>query len=211
MPSARSSSAVPASRLVRYPGRFGSGFGVPAPSFEALVTACAAQLEGGTVLFGHSFGAYLAYASAVRRPDAVALLVVAGAPAPARMVVPAVGDPGAAARYLDDVDPGMLAEAPSDEWREIVAETAIQDLRLLAGFDPAGYPPVRCPIVAVRGRGDPLTADATLAEWSTCTRAGFAGHTVPGGHSDYLRTPPFARWLRRAAVPARGGDGGTPA
>src|SRR5262249_44765773 len=60
----------PAAWLVKYPGRYGRDFGVPAESFDGVVRACTEQIAsrpaGHPVLFGHSFGAYVAYATAVR-------------------------------------------------------------------------------------------------------------------------------------------------
>jgi surfactin synthase thioesterase subunit len=190
---------LPDARLVRYPGRQGRDFGTPAGSFDELVRCCADQVPDGQVLAGHSFGAYVAYATALRLQEAgieVAALVVAGAVAPGRMAVPdrATGTPTEVAAYLDSVDPEMLAAAPSDEWREIVVEAAGEDLRLLRQF--AGSGAVRCPVATVRGAADPLTSDPGMGEWAEYTDGGCTPHVFPGGHSDFLRTPAFVSWLR---------------
>ncbi|MEU9980595.1 alpha/beta fold hydrolase [Streptomyces sp. NPDC050856] len=195
----------PASWLVRYPGRYGRDFGVPAASFDAVVRACAEQLAGRPagrpVLFGHSYGAYVAYATAARlEADGfeVSALITAGACAPGLLEVPegAAASPSGAAEYLESVDPGILADAPSDDWREIVAETAAQDLRLLGQFDPAAFTRLGCPVLAVRGEADPLTSDTGTAEWAHATDGAFARRSFPGGHSDFLRSPACASWLR---------------
>src|SRR3954469_21567342 len=196
---------APAAWCVRYPGRYGRDFGVPAACFEDVVLACAEQLAGRAavrpVLFGHSYGAYVAYATAVRLQDsgaAPAALVVAGASAPALLTVSeqGVGTPSEAVSYLDSVDPGLLAEAPSQEWREIVVETVIEDLRLLRQFDPGSWGRLRCPIVAVRGQADPLTTQAAIEEWRHATDAGFSARTFPGSHSDFLRSAACLSWMR---------------
>ncbi|MGW8379018.1 alpha/beta fold hydrolase [Streptomyces sp. ODS28] len=197
----------PASWAVRYPGRFGRDFGEPAASFDAVVGACVEQVTGRAdprpVLFGHSYGAYVAYASVLALAEAgieVAALVVAGAAAPALVRVPpeAAGSPEGAASYLDAVDPRLLAEAPSEDWRSVLAETAAQDLRLLGEFASAdsALARVRCPVLAVRGEHDPLAPDDAVTEWKGSTEGAFTHHTVPGGHSDFLRSPEFATWLR---------------
>jgi surfactin synthase thioesterase subunit len=146
----------------------------------------------------------VAYATALRLQDAgtpVALLAVAGAPPPGRLAVPelATRSPAAAAAYLDSVDPGALADAPSGEWREIVVETALQDLRLLRQFCDRGR--VSGPILAVRGDADPLTSDADLAGWSGATDGTLTRRTFPGGHSDFLRTAACTSWLRTTLAP----------
>lgn len=183
----------PAGFLVRYPGRFGHGSGTPADSFDAVVTACAEQLVGQAghpVLFGHSYGAYVAYATALRMRDAggVAGLVVVGADAPARLVVPpaALTD---TERYLSGVDPQALAGASSQEWRAIVVDTAAQDLRLLAQFDTATSARLKCPVLAVRGAADRLTSDDGIGEWRHYTDGGFCARVLPGEHSTVLRDP----------------------
>jgi surfactin synthase thioesterase subunit len=192
--------------LAKYPGRFGRGFGVPAESFDQVAQACAEQAisraSARPILFGHSFGAYAAYATALRleRETTAAIepsaLVVTGAAAPGHLKVAQLTTTEQAERYLERVDPGALAAAPSAEWRDIVVETTLSDLRLLSEFDASTSPRVRCPIIAIRGDADPLTTDATLAEWANSTTGAFALHPFPGGHSDFLRSADSVPRLR---------------
>ncbi|MBM9506838.1 thioesterase II family protein [Actinacidiphila acididurans] len=192
---------------VRYPGRYGRDFGVPAPSFDAVVRSCAEQIgrrnHERPVLCGHSYGAYVAYATAARLARAgtsVAALVVSGARAPELLEVPekAAASHADAAVYLDDVDPVALADAPSDEWREILVDTTLQDLRLLAGFAPPPPGPLTCPVLALRGTSDPLTSDLALTPWRDVTSGPFTQRTFPGGHTDVLHSPPCTTWLSGA-------------
>ncbi|WP_052844930.1 thioesterase II family protein [Streptomyces sp. NRRL S-31] len=189
---------------VRYPGRPGRDFGVPAGSFDAVARACAEQIlrrpAARVLLFGHSYGAYVAYATAARLREAgaeVAALLAVGAAGPGRLRVPeqAAAGPAGAAAFLDRADPGALAGAPSDDWRTVVAETAAQDLALLRGFDPATVPGLACPVLAARGAEDPLTTDDTIAAWQHTTTGPFSRRTFPGGHSDLLSAPECASWL----------------
>jgi surfactin synthase thioesterase subunit len=211
-------------RVIAYPGRFGRDFGVPAESFEAVVRACTEQITdwGLTrpVLFGHSFGAYVAYATALSLQatpaaadaatasggDAGAgggtgagagVLVVAGATAPGRLVIvdEATRSPQEAADYLRSVDPSALSNAPSDEWREIIAETVVDDMRLLREFAATSPIIVHCPIIAVRGEHDPLTTDDGIGEWKTSTDGEFTTRTFEGAHSDFLSSSDCASWL----------------
>lgn len=193
----------PEARVVKYPGRKGKDFGVPAESFDDVVTACAEQVTGRPVLFGHSFGAYVAYATASRLQEAgveIAALIVTGANAPTRLQVPsrATTTPTDTAAYLDDVDPELLAAGPSDEWREIVAETAMHDLRLLARFDTASTTKLRCPILAARGDTDDLTSNEGIQEWAQATHGMFSPHVFGGGHSDFLGSTAYTSWFREA-------------
>jgi surfactin synthase thioesterase subunit len=190
-------------RVVRYPGRVGRGFGVPAASFDDVVTACVAQVEGRPILFGHSFGAYVACATASRLEDAgtgVAALVVTGADAPARLRIPgrATTTPEDTAAYLNDVDPEVLADTPSDEWRDIVAETAMHDMRLLTGLDTTTPTELHCPVIAARGATDTLTSDDGIREWEHVTHGSFTTHVFPGGHSSFLGSTASVTWFRDA-------------
>lgn len=205
----------PAAWPARYPGRHGRDFGVPAESFDAVVRECAGQVAARSaappMLVGHSFGAYVAYATAARLREQgleVPVVVAVGANAPGRFEVPehATASPAGATAYLHRVDPSALAAAPSDDWREVVAETVMHDLRLLRQFVAASVPVVRCAVYAARGAADPLTSDAAAGNWARHTGGPFALRVFPGGHSQLLGSPDFLTWVREvqdsAAQPA---------
>ncbi|MEU9041627.1 MULTISPECIES: alpha/beta fold hydrolase [unclassified Kitasatospora] len=201
------SASGPSAWLTRYPGRLGRDFGRAAGTFEEVVRSCVAQVERRRpvrpVLVGHSFGAYVAHATARELAELgteVAALVVVGANAPALLTVP---EPPTLHRsdtvaYLEGIDPGLLPDE-GDEWREIVIDTAMQDLRLLRESTGSTVREVSCPILAVRGAEDPLTSTDGIGAWADATSGSFVSRTFPGGHSDLLDTPAFATWLREAS------------
>lgn len=209
------SAAGSDSRVMRYPGRSGRDTG-EVTSFEAIVASCADQIAGlpggQAMLFGHSYGAYLAYATAAaldQRSVDVSLLMVAGASAPDLLRVPpeATESPAAAAVYLDAVDPGRMTDA-APEWREAVAETVQQDLRVLAALRlPSPPARVSCSIVGLRGTEDPLTSDASLAGWQRFTQRDFSRRTFEGGHSDLLGDPRLAALVHEELTRKAGGIG----
>ncbi|AXI76789.1 thioesterase II family protein [Peterkaempfera bronchialis] len=198
----------PSAWLARYPGRFGRDFGQGAGTFQEVVRSCVAQVErrrpSRAVLVGHSFGAYAAHATARELEElgtVVSALVVVGATAPALLTVP---EPPTLRRsdtvaYLEGIDPDLLPDE-ADEWREIVIDTTMQDLRLLREFTTSQVREVRCPILAVRGAADPLASTSGIGAWADATSGGCTREEFPGGHSDLLRTPEFASWLREACL-----------
>ncbi len=192
----------PSARLIRYPGRFGKDFGRPAESYQDVVASCVAQLgRRGTVgcmLVGHSYGGYVAYSTAVELAEhgvEVAALVAIGAGAPSARWVPepATREQSATAAFLDDVDPGLL----SGEWRDVVIDTAMQDLRLLSGLTDADYARVRCPVFAAFGETDPLTSRESVGRWSDFTEGGVTHRVFPGGHSDLIQSPELVSWIQQ--------------
>lgn len=188
------------SRLValQYPGRDDEQPGET--SFDDLVAACAARIRepsgSGCVLLGHSFGAFVAYATASALEAAgteVAALVVVGADAPDRVTLPveAARSREATRAYLDGIGDDVLGQAPNDEWRAIVVDAAWRDLVVLAGFPGPAGEKLRCPVLAVRGRADPVTADDRMAAWADTTAGGFTSASLPGGHTDVMSSPEF--------------------
>lgn len=185
--------------IVRYPGRFGKDLGSAAGSFEEIVESCLTQVRlrepDRAVLVGHSFGAYVAYATAKKLEELgteIPALVVVGATAPGLLSVPeaATRNRSGTAAFL-----GGILDESSDDWKDIVLDTAMQDLRLLKEFDASKYGKIRCPILAARGEADPLTSASGICEWADVTIGGCIHRTFPGGHSDLLRSSEFAAWL----------------
>lgn len=191
-----------AARLVtlQYPGRSGSIQGAPAKSFDDLVAGCAARVRErfapGRVLVGHSFGAYVAYATAAALEaagTAVGALVVVGANAPDRVSVPeaAVRSREDAWEFLTGIGDDVVGPMPSEEWREVVMETAWRDLVLLSEFPGPARTRLHCPVLAVRGLDDPVAAEDRMSGWATVTDGTSALVSLPGGHSDVLAAPEF--------------------
>jgi surfactin synthase thioesterase subunit len=195
----------PSARMARYPGRFGADAGSAHRSFREVVESCATQVRrqerSRPVLVGHSFGAYVAYATARKLEELgtdVSALVVAAAAAPGLLSVPgsAIRDRSGTAAFLD----GIVDEPPS-EWGDTVLDAVVQDLRLLTEFSESAYGKVRCPILAARGEADPATSTSGIREWAGVTISWCAHKVFPGGHSDWLSSPQFASWLRHNSFP----------
>ena len=150
------------------------------------------------LLFGHSLGALLAYATAralraAGRAGPAALIVSAHRPPDLPHVDAPIHDlPDAelrdvlARRY--PAPPAELAEDP-----ELLAQlhrTLRSDLTVFETYRHAPGAPLACPIVAISGTGDPWS-EADLAGWSRCTTAACSVHLVDGGHF-YVQEHPEA-------------------
>ncbi|MFH8472606.1 thioesterase II family protein [Streptomyces sp. NPDC018000] len=151
------------------------------------------ELDGPYALFGHSFGALLAYEIAVRvsrrgLPAPRALLVSASrAPhAPVRRRVSDLDDSGLLA-WLDGFGgfPPELARYPA--YLQYALRTIRRDLALTEVYRAAGPVPVDCPLHVFGGTEDPLVSEAQLESWRDCAAADFTVRLLPGGH-DYLFT-----------------------
>lgn len=188
---------------VELPGR-GSRIDEPVPYAleplaDALLDGLCGELDLPYVLFGHSFGAVVAYelTRRIQRRD--------GLPAPSALVVSAHRAPhvplgrerltGSGDRELADWLhrhgglPGELLAHPeflSDLLRAVRADLEIAERYLLPG--PA---PVRCPLVALAGADDAVCAPAAVEPWAGYGAAPPRMRVVPGGHS-YPRTHPEA-------------------
>lgn len=160
---------------------------------DAVVDGIADEFEQPYALFGHSFGALLAYEIAVRigrrglTPPRALLVSAARAPhTPLGKRVSDLDDAGLLA-WLDGFGgfPPELARYPA--YAQYALRTVRRDLALTEAYRAAGPVPVGCPLYVFGGAGDPLVSGARLEEWRDCAGSGFTVRMLPGGH-DYLFT-----------------------
>ncbi|MBT3153773.1 thioesterase [Streptomyces sp. CHD11] len=190
------------------------------PLADALLDALRGELDLPYVLFGHSFGAVVAY-ELTRRIErqhglrAPAALVVSAHRAPhvplGRERLTGSGDRRLAA-WLHRTGglPGELLEHPEflrDLLRAVRADLEIAERYLLPG--PV---PVRCPLVVLAGADDDVCAPSAAEPWAGYGAPPPRTRVVPGGHS-YPRTHPESTLaavtgeLRRLGLPGLGAEG----
>ncbi|MEU5398222.1 alpha/beta fold hydrolase [Streptomyces sp. NPDC005963] len=203
----------------QYPGR-GARYAEELPTTIAdLAGPVAAALPGDLpedlVVLGHSMGSLVAF-EVIRR------LAAAGRPARALVAsacrAPFLPNPSAVhPERLDDdqlvaaikerggTDDGILDEP---ELREIIipsirADFAIDDVYRCSVAEAA----VDCPVTVIGGDRDPVVPVAALDRWAEITGAGFAAHTLPGGHFYFQQQLPAFFALLGTVL----GDGTEPA
>jgi surfactin synthase thioesterase subunit len=154
------------------------------------------QLDGRYALFGHSFGALVAYRLACVRSatDSVlprALLLSSCAPPHLPPPVPTVEhlDNEQLAQLLSDLGglPPELTQWPA--LRNNALDAARIDLRLCMTDDDVGDVALPCPIHVFGGRDDPLVSESDLSEWRSRTSGHFTEHILDGDHF-YLTDEP---------------------
>jgi pyochelin biosynthesis protein PchC len=179
---------------VRLPGR-GGRFGVPMPRrFDTLVAdlidGIAGWLRPGSVFYGQSFGALLAYEVARALPAALRpeLLVPACAPAPADWVPAAPAD-SVPASTPDDEATELLRRCgldellpDDDEIREFALTTIRADLEVCRSYRHRPEPVPDLAIHALAGEGDSLLPPTALARWAMATTGPFGASVAAGGH-----------------------------
>ncbi|GAA5065181.1 alpha/beta fold hydrolase [Streptomyces similanensis] len=176
---------------VQYPGREDRLSEPPAGDLQQLVTGvCAALLpltDRPLVLFGHSFGAVVAYEAARRltawgaAPDH---LVVSGRRAPS---LPARGDMHT--RSDDELVSelvrlgGTRGEVLADRAvRDVYLPAVRADFRLAETYHRPDPLPLGCPVTAVMGEADTEVDEVQARAWSAHTTGPFDLRTFPGGH-----------------------------
>lgn len=178
---------------VELPGR-GSRIGEPVPDaleplVEALLTGLRSELTMPYALFGHSFGAVLAY-ELTRRTEQYGLrppsaLLASGSRAPhlplGRTAV-AGGDDEELIAWLGRTGglPPELLDFP-DFLRDLLRPVR-SDMALAEAYRIPRPVKVRCPLFAFAGAQDEVATEAQVAPWAQYTSAAHRLRVLPGGH-----------------------------
>lgn len=161
---------------------------------EDIVAGClsdvAKEADGRADLavFGHCFGALVAYQTVVRleriRPDLGITLLVSGSPPPGELAwEPYSGaPPDQFIRAMERVA-GYLHPAVTDpDLRDFLLPLMRADVAAHESFRRAARPSIGADIIALRGRDDAtVTADAARG-WAADTTGSFRLVEPPGGH-----------------------------
>jgi surfactin synthase thioesterase subunit len=155
-------------------------------------------------VYGHSFGAVVAFAAVAAGVRAVHVVVGARA----AVGVDLVKDGSAVSDDDDDalvaflagfgvIDPVLFADA---EARALLLPPLRHDLRLSERFVTDAV--IDAPITALRGKDDATVTGEHIGAWARHSRGAFAHHTVDGGHL-FARdqAPATALLLRRILLP----------
>ncbi|WP_182875687.1 thioesterase II family protein [Microbispora sp. H10670] len=198
--------------LLQYPGR-GPRWNEPLPAnlrelTDSAVAELAERTEGTAdrlVFVGHSMGSAVCYEVAERLEEAgrhVALMVASAAPPPQLWSL----DPDVVAGMTVVQWEDWIAAVGFDggmEWTPEILDMAIPVLRgdcLLLARNRASTRPLRCPIMAIGGMGDPDVTPGRLGEWGSLTTGPVFTHLMPGGHFYYRERLPEVCGLIRATL-----------
>jgi surfactin synthase thioesterase subunit len=185
---------------VQLPGREELFDEAPYATIDAAAADLAAQVEESARgrrywLFGHSFGAVVAFEVARR-------LCGSRAAAPQRLVVSGSVAPGTSlGRSSSDLtDDEFVARVEQiagyahpalnePELRELLLPSLRADVALHESYRPAPAAPLGIPITALRGTQDASVSAADCAQWAAWTSAGFTYAEIAGSHM-YLAEDP---------------------
>ncbi|MET7763953.1 alpha/beta fold hydrolase [Streptomyces sp. NPDC005393] len=191
--------------LVELPGR-GTRWEEPPPDRLATLVAdlasrIRAEADGPYVLYGHSFGALLAYELAhALRPslgEPTALVVSGrngpGVPHPA---VPLHGLPkDRLIEQLRELDGVPLTLLDNPDLIDPFLPALRADARLAELYRRGRHPVLSCRIRALAGETDPLADPAGLHRWAEETTADCEVEIIPAGHM-LTGHPAFWGWIR---------------
>ncbi|MFF4761612.1 thioesterase II family protein [Streptomyces sp. NPDC001292] len=191
---------------VELPGR-GTRWGEPLPDrlttlVGDLAARISAEADGPYVLYGHSFGALLAYELAhALRPvlGEPAALLVSGrnGPGVAHPQLPLYGLPkDRLIEQLRRLDGAPRALLGNPDLIDPFLPVLRADARLAELYRRGRHPVLSCPIRALAGETDPLADPAGLRRWEEETTGGCEVETIRGGHM-LTGNPDYLEWVRR--------------
>jgi surfactin synthase thioesterase subunit len=155
--------------------------GQSADSIAKEIHGLSLPRKDAVVLFGQSLGGLVAFETC-RRLEATAgwlqptALLVLGTPAPNGPPPPPEDDisPDLARQLLGDMPHALMTS-----WLPALRS----DMALFAGYGWGRATPIDSPIIALRGREDPLTSPDQMSGWCASSRSSqTAVRSVPGGH-----------------------------
>jgi surfactin synthase thioesterase subunit len=172
-------------------GRFAEDPPLTVPLLAASVLAAAEEAiehAGHTLVFGHSFGAVVAYELSrlleARGHGGTLTLVASGSAAPGTAVgAKATGLPDAEFVATVGANAGYSHPAFDDpDLAELLLPAMRADVAAYEGYRPAWPTPATFPIVTLRGDRDGLVSAAETARWSGVTSADVRAFELEGAH-----------------------------
>lgn len=178
---------------VRLPGRE-SRLGEPAYAdwsalLDDVADALAPWLDRPFALYGHSFGAQIAFRLAARwngTPDhRPRLVAVSGCPPPHGPCTHAGLAQLESERFFATLAHwgGIPPEALAlDAFKQLFEPTLRADMALSEAWHGMAHEPIGPPIVAFAGRSDPMATPAVMREWARYAAGGFTLDELSGDH-----------------------------
>ncbi|AGM07931.1 thioesterase II family protein [Amycolatopsis keratiniphila] len=202
---------------LQLPGREELFSDAPLVTMDALVDFVTAKISRTVgkcpfALFGHSFGALVAYevaqelvASGLPRP---ATLVVSGAASPwvarPRLDLASITDAEFIARLSELV--GYVHPALADPGlREVLLPALRADMAIVGDYRPSSRSPLPIPITVLRGSEDQLVSDRDVSGWAEVGAANVEFIRFPGPHM-YFVDDPEALLVELERIVARSAD-----
>lgn len=180
---------------VQYPGRQDRLREPPVASIDDLAAQLdpllrdhvLAEGDRSVAFLGHSMGAALAFELAHRLsavPGTPALLFASGRRAPSVPITDPVYPRGEEALLAEvrRLDPGSAGMLDHPTVRAMVLPALAADYRANETYRRAPEVQVGCPVVALVGDADPVTAVPDACAWHAHTTADFGLRVFPGGH-----------------------------
>ncbi len=204
----------PKARLQRYSWRYGEGRSQKNKTLNDAARLCAQQFQKSTheqtIFIGHSFGAFIAYATALALQEANKApigLILTGASAPDHTKLgPQPVTESEIESYWNRLEPGLFDRVPDQSWKELLIETTRRDLALLESLRDLRFGRLPCPLYIGAGDTDPLVSGIECKRWARLVEGDFNYQSFRGGHSDFLITDEFIEWVGTATTKIKGAN-----